>query len=61
MSIPQLKKWGRVGGNIEGTRGVKDTTRRFTESRKLGTWELTENKPPTKENSWDGCRPSSYM
>jgi len=32
----------RVGESIEGAGGVKDTTRRPTESTNLGLWGLTE-------------------
>jgi hypothetical protein len=41
----------RVGNRIEG---VKDNTRRPTESTNLGPWDLKETEPLTKEHAWAG-------
>ena len=38
-----------VGGRIKGGGGVKDTSRRPTESTNWDPWGLTESEPPTKE------------
>ena len=46
--------WGvlwKSGDRTEQARGVKDTTRRPTESTNLGPWGLTEPGPPTSR-SW---------
>jgi hypothetical protein len=42
---------GEVGGRIEGARGIKDTTRRSTESTNLSPWGLPEGE---KEHAWTG-------
>ena len=52
---------GRVGERIKGAGGVMDTTRRPTESTKLGPWGLMETKPPTKEHVWLGPRPPTHL
>ena len=47
--------WGvlwKSGDRTEQARGVKDTTRRPTESTNLGPWGLTETEPSTKEHAW---------
>lgn len=41
---------GNVGDRSGQTRGVKDITRRPTQSANLGPWELTETEAPTKEH-----------
>jgi hypothetical protein len=46
----------RVGDRTEGTGGVKNTTRRCTESTNLCPWQLTETEPPTKKHAGDGPR-----
>jgi hypothetical protein len=48
-----LKSWE----SIEAARGIKDTTRRPTESTNLGPEGLTETEPPTKEHAWAEPRP----
>ena len=53
--------WKRSGRRIDGTRGVKDTTRRPTESTNLGTQGLTETEPPTKEHAGAGASPSPHV
>ena len=52
--------WGvlwKSEDRTEQARGVKDTTRRPTESTNLGTWKLTETEPPTKEHAGLGLGP----
>ena len=39
-------------GRIERAEGVKDTTRRPTESTNLDPYVFTETEPPTKEYAW---------
>lgn len=34
-------------------RGIKDTTRKPTESCNLGSWGLTETERTTREPAWD--------
>ena len=46
--------WGvlwKSEDRTEQARGVKDTTRRPTESTNLGPWGLTDTEPPTKEHA----------
>ena len=43
--------FGRVKDRDEQVRGVTDTTRRSTESTKLGPCGLTELGPPTREQA----------
>jgi len=50
-----------VGGRIEGAGGVKDITRKSTESNNLGPWELTEVEPPIKEHAEAGPKPPTHM
>lgn len=40
--------WKRGVGGVEEAGGVKDTTRRPTESINLSPWKLTETEPLTK-------------
>ena len=46
-----------IRGRIEQAEGVKNTTKRYTESTNLGLWGHTETEPPTKEHA--GAGPSS--
>jgi hypothetical protein len=48
-------------GRIERAEGVKDTTRRPTESTNLGPWRVTETEPPTQEHVWTRPRPPTNM
>ena len=46
------RAWGvlwKGGERNEGVRGVKDTTRKPTESTNLGPWGLRETETPIKE------------
>ena len=47
----------RVGDRTEQARGVKDTTRRSTESTNLGLCRLIETEPLTKEHAGGEPRP----
>jgi hypothetical protein len=51
----------RVGNRIERAGGVKDTTRRPTESTKLGPWVLTEAESPSKEYAGARPRPPTHL
>jgi hypothetical protein len=42
---------GREGERSEQVGGVKDTTRRPTESTNLGPWGLTDPETPTREQA----------
>jgi hypothetical protein len=48
---------GRMGDRREQAGGVKDTTRRLTESTNLGLWGLTEPGLPTREHAGAGPSP----
>jgi hypothetical protein len=52
---------GRWRGRVEGTREVKDTTRKSTESINLDPQGITESEPPTREHIWNGTRPSTHI
>ena len=52
---------GREGKRIEGTREVKDTTGKPTESTNLDPWELPETEPPTKEHTQAGLRSLAHI
>jgi hypothetical protein len=41
--------------------GVKDTTRRPTESTNHTLWGITETKPPTKEHTYAGPMAPTYL
>jgi hypothetical protein len=47
VDLGQSCRRGR--GGIEGNRGIKDTTRKVTESKYLSPYILTESEPPTIE------------
>jgi hypothetical protein len=52
----------RGGGRIKGTREAKGTARKPTESTtNVGPEKLTDTELPTRENEWNGARPSAYM
>jgi hypothetical protein len=48
-------------GRIVGDRKIKNTSRRPTESTNLGSWGLTETKPPMKEHAWARPRPPIHF
>lgn len=48
-----LPSWGRT----EGPKVDANTTGRLTESIDLDSWKLSESKPSTKEQTWDGSSP----
>ena len=53
--------WGShetVRGRIEDDEGDGDPIGRTTVSTNPDPWELPETKPPTKEHTWRGPRPS---
>jgi hypothetical protein len=56
---------GGVRERTEEAGGVKDTTRRPTESTTLSPWELTETEATTKEHSGAGssstCCPTPFV
>lgn len=51
----------RVGDRSEQVRGVKNTTRRCTESTNLRPWGLTELGPPTREHAGTGPKSPTYL
>lgn len=51
----------RVRGRTEGGRGIKDITRKPTESTNLIPWKFTETELPTKELPWDRLRPPTHL
>ena len=51
----------RVRDKTEQARGVKDTTRRPTESTNLDPEELTESELPTKEHAGLNLGPPTYL
>jgi hypothetical protein len=55
------ESWRRVGDRIGQAGGVKDTTRRPTESSNLGPWGLTVTGPPTKEHAGVGPRSPTHL
>ena len=52
---------GRMGARIELPGGVKDTTRRHTESTNLGPLRLTEPEPQIKEHAGFGPRSPTHL
>jgi hypothetical protein len=54
------ESFGRVGDRTERAGGVKDTTRKPTESTKLSPWGLTETEPPTREHTGAAPRLPTY-
>ena len=52
---------GRVQDRSEQVGGVKDITRRSTESTNLRPWGFTEPGPPTSKHAGTGPRLPTYM
>ena len=65
--LPNIRRsWGsceRLGVRIKGAGGggVKDTTRKLTESTLLGPYRLIQTKTPIKEHIGAGSRAQAYL
>lgn len=55
------EKCGRKSSRIEGAGGVKDATRRRTDSANLRPWELTKTKLLTEEHLGAEPKHSTHM